>query len=407
MKRALTKNWGLKLLAFVFSVLLWIIVMNIEDPVDERTFSGIQVTVTHPEIVTNPGNTYQILDDSRTVSVTVKAKRSILNKIKTDDIRATADMKNLDVRTRSLIPIDISIPSYAGRFEATANPINLRGTPRDGYQVGELKANPEKIKISGPESVIDSIDKVVALVDVSGQSKDEEKEAELILYDNNGKIIDSTQIENNLGDEGLKVKITMLQTKSIPVEFDTSLIGTASGYHFSGISIQPESIQIVGTEEQLETVDSIEIPAEELAEDGLDQTIEKTVDIANYLPYWAKTDQDSAGGVPIVIKIQVEKFGTKTVEFPYNSIALLNAPKDYKVSYAEQGNLEIVVRGSKEDLDDFTLEKGNVSINLNDCKTAGTYNVPIQVTLPDGIELEDTINVQITLTKSSGGENDQ
>ena len=65
-------------------------------------------------------------------------------------------MKNLDVRTRSLIPIDISIPSYAGRFEATANPINLRvsielgksetfpitatssGTPRDGYQVGEL-----------------------------------------------------------------------------------------------------------------------------------------------------------------------------------------------------------------------------------------------------------------------------
>ena len=154
MKKALTKNWGLKLLAFVFSVLLWIIVMNIEDPVDERTFSGIQVTVTHPEIVTNPGNTYQILDDSRTVSVTVKAKRSILNKIKTDDIRATADMKNLDVRTRSLIPIDISIPSYAGRFEATANPINLRvsielgksetfpitatssGTPRDGYQVG-------------------------------------------------------------------------------------------------------------------------------------------------------------------------------------------------------------------------------------------------------------------------------
>lgn len=74
-------------------------------------------------------------------------------------------------------------------------------------------------------------------------------------------------------------------------------------------------------------MDSIEIPAEELAEDGLDQTIEKTVDIANYLPYWAKTDQDSAGGVPIVIKIQVEKFGTKTVEFPYNSIAAAECTK--------------------------------------------------------------------------------
>ena len=65
---------------------------------------------------------------------------------------------------------------------------------------------------------------------VARSVKDEEKEAELILYDNNGKIIDSTQIENNLGDEGLKVKITMLQTKSIPVEFDTSLIGTAISF---------------------------------------------------------------------------------------------------------------------------------------------------------------------------------
>ena len=58
------------------------------------------------------------------------------------------------------------------------------------------------------------------------------------------------------------------------------------------------------------------------------------------------------------------------------------------MSYAEQGNLEIVVRGSKEDLDDFTLEKGNVSINLNDCKTAGTYNVPIQVTLLTELNLK-------------------
>lgn len=179
-----------------------------------------------------------------------------------------------------------------------------------------------------------------------------------------------------------------------------------SGYHFSGISIQPESIQIVGTEEQLETVDSIEIPAEELAEDGSIQTIEKTVDIANYLPYWAKTDQDSAGGVLIVIKIQVEKFGTKTVEFPYNSIALLNAPKDYKVSYAEQGQSEIVVRVLKR-IWMILPGKGNVSINLNDYKTAGTYNVPIQVTLPDGIELEDTIKCTDHIDEEQWRRNDQ
>ena len=41
---ALTKDVGLKILAIVFSFLLWLVVVNIDDPKQTRTFTSV-VTV--------------------------------------------------------------------------------------------------------------------------------------------------------------------------------------------------------------------------------------------------------------------------------------------------------------------------------------------------------------------------
>ena len=421
MKRALTKNLGLKVLALGFSILLWIIVVNIETPVIEKTYTGIPVMVTHPEIVTNPGNTYQIADESKTVSVTVKAKRSVLEDIEASDIRAVADMRKLDTSTRSLIPVDITIPEFTGDYEeARSNPPNIQvtietgttetfpiiptasGTLRDGYELGELTANPETIKISGPQSVVDSIDRVVAEVDVSGLSRDTELEADMVLYDASGKIIDSTLIEHNLGEEGLKVEVEVLHTKSLPVDFDTSGISPAPGYVFNGITVQPETVKIVGSKEQLKEIESIEIPADALAETGLTETVERTIDITDYLPSWAKPTDEKAG-TPVVVRIIISKYGTKNIEFPVNSISMVNVPKGYTVSYQTSGAVDIIVSGSNEALENFELEQGSVSINLINIKSAGEYTVPVQVTLAEGISLYREVTVQIILEEESGG----
>ena len=161
MQKRITKNLTLKILAFLIAVFLWLIVVNIDDPVDDKTFSNIPVQVTHEEVITDNNNTYQIVDNTQEVNVTVTAQRSVLDKIKAEDIQATADMKELTLRTQ--VPIEITIKGYAGKYEkATANPRNLQiqideeaknnfpitptttGTVRNGYEVGSLKALPEK-----------------------------------------------------------------------------------------------------------------------------------------------------------------------------------------------------------------------------------------------------------------------
>lgn len=422
MKERLSKNFGLKLLALCASILLWIVVISMENPVTRRTFTGIPVTVAHPEIITNSGNTYRVSDNSRVVSVTVRGKQSVINKIKAEDIRAVADFRNL-TSTRQ-IEIEASVPAYASDImDATAYPRTISveidaektktfpitvltsGTLRDGYVIDSLESDPGRVEISGPEKVITSIAKVVAEVDVTGLSRNAELDAELVLYDGAGKIIDSTQVATNLGEEGVTVKVKLLHTKSLPVQFDTSGIHPARGYKFSGITVQPEKVDIVGTEVELSTIKMIEIPAEALMENNLTKSVERTIDISEYLPSWARPVDEKAG-IPVVVSIVIEKYGTRSIQISAGSISLINIPKGYTATCEATGNLEVVITGADDDmLSQVELGQGDVAVNLVTYKEAGIYEVPVQVKLPTGVELMHELTVTVKLEEeNSGGE---
>lgn len=418
MREALTKNWGFKVLALGFSFLLWLAVVNVQDPVMTKTFTGVPVTVAHPEIITNRGNTYQVVEGTETVSVVVKAKRSDMEKLRADSIVATADMKNLDTKSGILIPIDVTITaSVRNSYEAYAIPgniqiqieanktksfpitVNTSGNLKDGYVLGEAKANPEKIEISGPESVVTSIDKVVASVQLNGESEDTELEARLEIYDANGKSIAMTTLEDNLNGETVKVSITVQQKKNVAVYFDTSGIQVADGYVLEDVSAEPETIEVVGEADELDKIDSIKVPAEALQETNLAETVERTVDVANYIPRGLRV-LDETKGAPVVVKITVAKAGTKRFEFPIGSISVLNLPNGYKVSYDTTGNIEIAVIGTKEELDSMSeLEQGSVYINLIDMKSEGSYTVPLEIVLPNGVQLDHEVTIGVTLEK--------
>ena len=112
MKKGLMNNWGLKILSFLLAVMLWLIVVNIDDPVTTQTFNNIPVAVTNAEVLAATNQTYQIEDGTQNVSVTVRAKRSVLNKIKADNIKATADMKELTLQTQIPISVEITGVNY-------------------------------------------------------------------------------------------------------------------------------------------------------------------------------------------------------------------------------------------------------------------------------------------------------
>ena len=407
-------NIGLKILAFLVAFMLWIMVVNIDDPVTHKTFSDIPVSVINEEVLAKAQQpqTYQIVDNTQAVDVTVTAKRKTLSKIKERDIIAVADIKELTLDTQ--IPIDITINGFEERYDnAQANPRNLQikledeetkrfpivptttGTVRDGFVLGDIQAMPEKVSIRGPKSVIAEISRVEASVSVSGLSKDAILDSELVLYDSNNNIIDQNLLSNNLGTEGVGVSVQILNTKSIPLEFDTSRIEAARGYEFTGITHEPQTIQISGEREEMSNISSLRVPASALDVSDIREKTEKVIDVSEYLPDNIRLADENAGSV--VVTISVEKDGTKSYDITVGSIMINNLSEELTMSYATADVLELQVRGPKEALDSLSLEQA-ISIDLQNYTADGTYDVPVSVKLPDDCFLEKNVKVRVILS---------
>ena len=411
MKERLMNNIGLKILAFLIAGLLWLTVVNIDNPITDQTYKNIPVSVINAEVLASEETpkTYQIVDDTQTVDVTVKAKRSVLSKIEAKDIVAVADMKELTLNTQ--IPIQVTVKGHEYK-EAYSNPRNLQikledeetkkfpivpkttGTVRDGYVLGSVTAVPEQVSIRGPKSVVETISKVEAKVNVSGLSQDMLMKSELKLYDQDNEEIDQTLLSNNLGTEGVSINIELFRTKKIPLEFDTSQIQAADGYEFSKITYEPQEISISGEQRALRKVDKIEIPASALEMNDIKEKTEKVVDISSYLPEEIELADENAGSV--VVTVFVEKDGAKTFEITPGAITVDNLTKGLVLDYKTADALEVQVRGPKDALEGIKINEC-VSIDLKAYVEPGIYDVPATVKLPEHCTLEKPVTVSIEL----------
>ena len=161
MKFKITRNFGLKAAALIFSVFFWLIVININDPMDDATYASIPVEFVNEEVVRNMGKVYDMVGDPQSVRVTVSGKRSVLSQIRSSNIVATADLSQMEVNTY-LVPITAEVRGLEGETVTTqVTPPNLQikiedmksntypisvstsnVVPRDGFVVGEASVNP-------------------------------------------------------------------------------------------------------------------------------------------------------------------------------------------------------------------------------------------------------------------------
>lgn len=412
-------NLGLKIIALVFSAFLWLIVVNLDNPVSSSTFTNIPVTIVNDDIITSAGDVYQVLGD-QSVSVVVYANRKVRQNLSADDIVATADIKEMDTST-GLVPVKITIPEFSGDYEsAEAMPRNLQiqreksgrkvlslsvrteGELRDGYIFGQMTVQPENVTITGPESILEQVDRAVANVDTADIDtyKDTRVSAELILYDSDGNVISQNQLENNLGEDGITVSVEILELKSVPVTVEVSGM-PAEGYNFTGCTSEPETVQISGKSDVIDAVDEIMLPSSVIDIDGADSPIEKTVNITPYLPEGVSLADENSGNVKITAMI--EQDGTRTINFLVSSIMINNLDEDLKVSYEPDAEITMTFSGEQDRLDVLDISNA-VSVDLEKYTRPGTYDIPVNVTLPEGITMTSEVTVRITLEEDT--END-
>ena len=153
-------NIGIKLCSFILAIVVWAIIINIDDPYKTRTFS-VDVETVNESALQSVNKVYEIIEGN-TASVKVKGKKSIVDKLDSTDIRATADLSNLSaVNAVPIVPalrkltssevtlectqvLKVSLENRASK-QVKVNVIT-QGTPEEGFTIGECSAKPNMIE---------------------------------------------------------------------------------------------------------------------------------------------------------------------------------------------------------------------------------------------------------------------
>ena len=110
MKKKITHNLLLKVMSVVLAFILWLVVVNINDPDTVRTIRAIEITILNEQAITGQGQgQVYTIRENRTAAVVVKGPRSIVDKMDKSDIKATVDFS--EVSSVGAVPINIvSLP---------------------------------------------------------------------------------------------------------------------------------------------------------------------------------------------------------------------------------------------------------------------------------------------------------
>ncbi len=422
MKRKLTDNIPLKMMSVAVGIMVWLLVVNVDNPIVTKSFTILNVDVINGAYIENNGMMAMQEERQDPIRVTIKAERKSLSKITSSDIHAVADLQQaLSLKDPVMVPIMVTVDKIQPEsIEVTPRNLSIhiqekdtqefvvnvtRGEtkPAKGFDVASLTSNPEKIKITGPTSLLNKIDKVNAFIDINNDTEDKTEEVELSIIDKNGDVLSDTEM-SYLNVPKVIVTARLWRVRS-DVKIHAEYSGApAEGYMVDSVSTTPDVVSVAGSEEALDNLEKMDntiwIPAENVDISGRDSDVEVKIKISEMLSEGLKLISDSSEDVFVRVNILPE--GSLTVEIPTKDIEVVNPPNEMQVTF-ETAKIEIRVKELEESPEDLKNTSIKASINLEG-KEEGSYEVPVDIQLPTGYELVEGITTEVSISEISDTE---
>ncbi|MCQ2542198.1 MAG: CdaR family protein [Lachnospiraceae bacterium] len=426
----ITNNWGLKLLSVVIAFVLWLVVVNIDDPVISYTHTGVMVDVVNADSLTAKGKVYEILNNSNVISVTLIGKRSVIESIGKDDIKAIADIQDLTLM--DTVAIKVTTTKNVNKLDAIKSDINalelsienlkdihlpvnvnIEGSPAGGYVVGDVVTNQNTIKVSGPESVIGQIEKAQCDISVEGRTTDISTSADIKLLDEYGDIVTHQNLSTNI--KNINVTASVLATKAVDLVYSYSGV-PSDGYVVTGdLECDKKAVYIAGKPSVIDNISVIAIPATAINVDGKNDTYTTSVNVGRYLPEGVRLADSSFDG-NVAVTVNIEKTVEQIINVPVENLKFINLPAG-KSAEINLGGADIKEEGGKH----YLMFKGigvsgafddiegnditgyvNVQAYMDELGVSelgdGNYSMGILFILPDGIQTYDDYQVGVTIS---------
>lgn len=254
--KIITRNLPSLLLALALAVAVWISAVTSQDPTEQRIYpSSIPI-----EVVGQDPGLLLMGEVPSQLTLTLNAPQSVWSRLSNQPwaIRALIDLSGLDAGSFD-VPVQVQVDerpaeivSYSpGSVLVTLEPfaskeigvrLIQRGDVATGYQSESPIWEPDTVTISGPESVVNQVTEVRAILDLNRTSQDIQRVLTLSAVNAEG-----TEVRNVvITPKEVQASITVTQRggyRNVVVKVVASG-QVASGYRVTNISVFPPTITV-------------------------------------------------------------------------------------------------------------------------------------------------------------------
>lgn len=261
-KAAFQRNKLQKFVALISATALWFFVMDTQNP----TISG---SYDVPVTMANVSSNFKAVYPEQTIRVKLIAPRSYFIDYSVNNIRAFANLQNYSAEGEYEIPIEASFPKGFELESISPNVIHVQldpfietqmkadvivtGTPADNSVVKELRKSSENVTLIGPKTAVNRVKRVIGYIGLNGNSENFDIIVPMTAIDEDGRGVAGVRVAPSAITVNVQIA-SELRQKTVPVVAD---ITVPQGREISETIISPKTIDIIGREEILDSIDSI------------------------------------------------------------------------------------------------------------------------------------------------------
>ena len=388
MKKIIFNNIGLKILALLIAVIVWWVVMNIDDPLVKKTINGVSVELRNDDDLIDNGYIYEV-ESGNVIAITVWAPESVAKELKSSDFIAYADLSQLSPLTDTAnitvecVKSDVKndIKEITSKIQVVKLSIDNKqtaevpvttaivGNPAENYVIGDISISQNKIEITGAASVIEKIVRAEIKYDVSNMMQSVNEMVTPVFYDENNNVVDTGAIQ--LSRNSLRLSVVINPTKWIGITINPS-VTVADDYKMVGYSLSFDQVKIAGTQESLANISAIDLPSDAIELTDVTESQDCVVNLANYLKASYKI---VSGTTELTVHIDIEPMVVKSYIVRKNGIVVNNLG-DGLEAQIEDSYIEVKVKAIQEVHDSFNMDVLNPNIDLKGYGP-GEYEVPV------------------------------
>lgn len=398
MGKYITGDVVLKVVSVLVALVLWMYVMNEQNPQVIYTVRDVPVQLKNLDetslALKDPSQKY-------TVDVKVRARRSVIASLKPEDIVVEADLRGR-TEGENMVPLSVSAPQNVEVLEVSEKEIavvleaiveeqvpvyvEVKGVPAEGFAVKTPTASPQAVLVKGPRSQVNATRRAVVEADVSGKNSE-------VVLSLPVKVVDARGNEQkgvSFRPETVEVRVPIVPVATVPVL--PNLSGNPQdGYIVKEARVEPSVIMVTGGTDVLKNIS--QIYTDPVNVDGLSQST--SVEVGLQVPRGVQLFDETLSRVRVVVEI--ERANVRTLSFTGEDISFRNLQAGLT---AVPGNHEFVltVLGPNSIIDKVDVKSFNIYADAAGL-SEGEYvlKVKAEVSAPyELISLEpDTVEVTI------------